>query len=158
MKLQLTERSAWTGDLFRLLIEADTATFWGSDVYTQKFPASMPLRGESIEELQGAMDLLGVFNWRAVYRSEDVGSIVDDGGSWCIKLSVSGRMMSSRGFNAYPSYKSSDMTTLNEERYGLLREAVFTALNRSVPYGFTLKRQEAEQNAAGQPTTRPDSK
>jgi len=141
IELKITERSAWTGDLYRLQIESGKAKFWGSDIYEGRFPDTMPLKEQSVEELDGAITLLGVLNWRKVYRPEDVGSVVDDGSSWELTLVTDQGKVSSKGYNASPSYKSSDITSLNEERFGLLREAIFTALNHSTPFDFALDNQ-----------------
>jgi len=135
MKIHLTETSAWTGNLFDLRIDSDVASFVGSDIYQDRFPETMTLRPETIEQIGGALTLLAIFDWREEYRPEDVGSVIDDGGSWSLVASVDGKSVHSRGFNASPSYGSPSTTTLHEERYGLLREAVFAALQFSVPFG-----------------------
>jgi hypothetical protein len=149
MKIHLTETSAWTGNLFDLMIDSGVATFTGSDSYSGRFPEKITLRPETLEQLDGAITMLEVFDWRDAYRPEDVGSTVDDGGSWSLDASNHGKSISSKGDNASPSYRSSDMTTLHEERYGLLREAIFAALRFSVPFGFTSNKQEAEQGGDG---------
>lgn len=151
MKIHLTETSAWTGNLFDLKIDSGVATFAGSEIYQCRFPETMTLRPETIEQIDGALTLLGVFDWREEYRPEDIGSVVDDGGSWSLHASVGGMIVRSTGFNASPSYGSPSMTTVHEERYGLLREAIFAALRFSIPFGFRPKNQEAQQVMAHQP-------
>lgn len=147
MKIHLTETSAWTGSLFDLKIDSGVATFAGSDIYQGRFPETMTLRPETIDQIEGALTLLAVFDWREVYRPEDIGSVVDDGGSWSLDATVGGMKAHSTGFNASPSYGSPSTTTVHEERYGLLREAIFAALRISVPFGFRPKNQEAQQAA-----------
>ena len=147
MKIHLTEASAWTGYLFDLKIESGVATFAGSDIYQGRFPDTMSLRPETIEQIEGALILLAVFDWRELYRPEDIGSVVDDGGSWSLDASVGGMTVHSTGFNASPSFRSPSTTTIHEERYGLLREAIFAALRFSVPFSFRPKNQEAQQAA-----------
>ena len=149
MKIQLTETSAWTGNLLDLRIDAGVATFSGSDIHAERFPETLTLRLETLEQLDGALTMLEVFDWRDAYRPEDVGSTVDDGGSWSIDVSNHGRSISSKGDNAWPSYKSADVTALHQERYGLLREAIFEDLHFSVPFGFRPNRQESEQVSGG---------
>jgi hypothetical protein len=109
----------------------------------------MTLRQETIDQLEGVLRLLEVFDWRETYRPEDVGSTVDDGGSWSLEASDGGKSISSRGEDAAPGYRGSDTTSLHEERYGLLREATFAALRFSVPFRFTSKKQEAEHVVGG---------
>jgi hypothetical protein len=149
MKMHLTETGSWTGILFDLMIDSGTAIFTGKDIYRGRFPDRMTLRSETIEQLEGALMLLEVFDWRTTYQPEDVGSTVDDGGSWSLDASNRGRSVSSRGDNASPSYRSANETTLHEERYGLLREATFEALRFSVPFGFKPNKLEAEQASGG---------
>lgn len=148
MKIHLTETSAWTGNLFDLRIESGVATFMGTDIYMKRFPETMTLRPETMEQLGGALTFLEVFNWREVYRPEDVGSTVDDGGSWSLEASDRGKSVLTRGDNASPSYRSPNMTALHDERYGLLREAVFAALRFSVPFGYTPDKQSAQNMTA----------
>lgn len=152
MKIRLSETSAWTGNLFDLRIDSGVATFAGTSNYEGRFPATMTLRPETIEQLEGVFTMLNVFGWRVAYRPEDVGSTVDDGGSWSLEASSGGKSIFSRGDNASPSYNSSDVTSLHEERYGLLRDAIFAALRFSVPFGFTSNKQPAEQGACTQPS------
>lgn len=149
MKIHLTETSAWIGNLFDLRIDSGVASFKGSDIYSGRLPEKITLRPETLEQLDGALTMLEVFNWRDAYRPEDVGSTVDDGGSWSLDASNRGKSISSKGDNASPSYRSPDITTLHEERYGLLREAIFAALRFSVPFGFTSNKQPAEQVSGG---------
>ena len=149
MKIHLTETSAWTGNLFDLRVDSGVATFAGTDIYAGRFPETTTLRPETLQQLDGALTMLDAFDWRETYRPEDVGSTVDDGGSWSIDASNRGRSVSSTGHNAWPSYRSTDITALHEERYGLLREAIFAALRFSVPFGFAPNKQEAEHVVGG---------
>jgi|GEM_PF-2725561 len=151
MKIHLTETSTWTGNLFDLRIDSGVATFTGSDIYKGRFPEMMPLRPETIKQVDDALTMLGVFDWREMYRPEDIGSVVDDGGSWSLDASNFGKSISSKGFNASPSYRSLSATTLHEERYGLVREAIFAALRYSIPLGSRPDKQEAEQAVDGNP-------
>lgn len=161
MKLHLTQVSAWTGLLYDLQIESGTALFSGSDDYRDQFPGRFKLREESERQIEGVVELLSVFDWRARYRPEDVGSIVDDGGSWSLVVVVGDRSVESCGENAFPSYRSSADTALDEERLGLLRCGIFAALRLSVPFGFSSENQRAEQamrgNGRSAPSLNPES-
>ena len=151
MKLRLTEKSAWTGLLYEVSIDGGVASFTGAEVYRDLFPAEVTLRPESLKQLEDAISFLELPRWRDSYRPEDVGSVVDDGGSWRVDFGAADKIMSSAGANAFPSYASPTTTTLYEERFGLLRESVFAALKLSVPLGSHAAQTNAEQAAGGRP-------
>ena len=161
MKLHLTEVSAWTGLLYDLQIESGTASFSGSDDYRDRFPGKFKLREETERQIEDVVELLSVFEWRARYRPEDVGSVVDDGGSWSLSATFGDRSVECRGENAFPGYRSSAATTLDEERLGLLRCGIFAALRLSIPFGFSSENQRAEQamrgNGRSAPSLNPES-
>ena len=157
MKLRITEKSAWTGLLYEVSIDGDAASFTGAEIYRDRFPANIALRPESVQQLKDATSFLELEQWRDSYRPEDVGSVVDDGGSWNCVLDVTGSIMRSAGDNAFPSYSSPSTTSLHEERFGLLRESVFAAIKLSVPYGCHAGQTKAEQGVAPQSATRSES-
>ena len=158
MKLRITEKSAWTGILYEVSIDGDSASFTGAEIYRDRLPANIALRPESVQQLEDAISFLELQEWRDSYRPEDVGSVVDDGGSWHCVLEVAGSTTSSAGDNAFPSYSSPSATSLHEERFGLLRESVFAALKLSVPFGSYAGQTKAEQGVAPQSATRAESK
>ena len=144
MKLRITENSAWTGLLYEVSIDGDAASFTGAEIYRDRLPTNIALRPESVQQLEDAIAFLELPRWRDSYRPEDVGSVVDDGGSWHVDLEVTDRIMRSAGDNAFPSYSSPSTTSLHEERFGLLRESVFAAIKLSVPFGSHAGQTKAE--------------
>jgi hypothetical protein len=149
MKLHLTESSAWIGLLYDLKIESGEVSFTGSHIYDGRFPSRFKLRNESNGQIEDGIHLLDIFHWRPIYQPEDVGSTVDDGGSWSLSAIVGDRTVASAGQNAFPSYRSASTTALHEERFGLLRTTVFAALQLSVPFGYSAAKQKAEQDGGG---------
>lgn len=147
MKLLFKERSSWSkDDLFRITIEGDIATFWGNHNYTKLFSEFMRIGEEPLKELEGALDFLDVYNWQEFYSPSDIGILILDGGLWSLELSDDGRSVSSSGSNAYPSYKSVETTTLKPERYSLLRDFVFTALNSSNRFRWSFRQKVRANN------------
>ncbi|MCW1926190.1 hypothetical protein OKA05_26770 [Luteolibacter arcticus] len=141
MKLHLKEESSWTGTMYDLIIGSDAVVFAGFETYRDRFPAKFSLREGSLERLEAALKLLELESWKASYRPEDVGSVVDDGGSWTLDFEFRDRRVLSNGVNAYPSFRYPAETSLHEERWHLLKEAVFSTIGFSVPFGWNAKRQ-----------------
>ncbi|HEY1123554.1 MAG TPA: hypothetical protein VGE67_18195 [Haloferula sp.] len=137
MKLHLKEEGSWAGILFDLVISSGEVVFAGHESYAGRLPGKFTLREGSLERLEAAFGLLELPCWKPVYRPEDIGSVVDDGESWSLDVEFGGVRVSSRGSNAYPSFKLATETSLFGERWNLLREAVFSTLDFSVPFGWS---------------------
>ena len=137
MKLHLKEEGAFTGPLFDLMISSDEVVFVGNDSYRNRLPGKFTLREGSLERLEAAFALLELPSWKASYRPEDVGSVVDDGEWWTLEVEFGDVRVSTNGVNAYPSFNSAIETSLFGDRWNLLREAVFSTLDFSVPFGWS---------------------
>lgn len=146
MQLQLVEAGFFNDVGHKLVIGSGAACFAGTGIPRIRFPAEVNFRRESEHELLDALVLLDVFSWRKEYHAEDAGSVVDDGGWWSLDVEAGGKRVCSRGENAFPSYKAPLITSLREERLGLLRAAAFAALRLSVPFAYYIGNPAAERS------------
>lgn len=82
-----------------------------------------------------AVAFLDVWSWKPDYSSSDVGACVDDGKGWRLKIEHLEKSIRTKGTNAYPSFGSPDVTSLDEERFGLFLFALGELLSHK--WGLT---------------------
>ncbi|MDA7916254.1 hypothetical protein N9B94_03370 [Verrucomicrobia bacterium] len=138
MKIHIIEKGTFVGVLYELTIDASIASFVGAEFYKDRFPSKIDLRDDSQQQLKDVVQLLGVFEWQGKYLTPTT----DDGVSWSLEVECPDRIVRCYGENGYPSYKAHETTSGFEERFGLLRSAIFSALKLSVPYGWKPERSE----------------
>lgn len=90
---------------------------------------------EDWEAFWNAVDFLNVWRWKAQYDTRELGVGVCDGKGWKLNMQHLGQAVTTGGANAYPSFLSSDRTSLHEERFGLFLFAVGELLSHK--WGLT---------------------
>ena len=74
---------------------------------------------------------------------------VMDGGHWWFKAKLHDRVCNTAGENAYPSYHDPRQTTLNPERFELLRAGLYEAFQiEHYIYQARWRQQQAERLAS----------
>lgn len=109
----------------------------------------IPVSDGQIERFVAALDLLDTWNWRDDYHPQDVQMAVMDGGHWWFKAKLHDRVCHSAGENAYPSYHDPRQTTLNPERFDLLRAGLYETFQiEHFIYQARWRQQQAERLAS----------
>lgn len=109
----------------------------------------IPVSDGQIERFVAALDLLDSWNWRDDYHPQDVQMEVMDGGHWWFKAKLHDRVCNTAGENAYPSYHDPRQTTLNPERFELLRAGLYEAFQiEHFIYQARWRQQQAERLAS----------
>ncbi|WP_144057409.1 hypothetical protein [Novipirellula maiorica] len=91
------------------------------DTFRNKHLPCISTTPEQLAEFADALNLLDVWTWRDQYRSEDCGTIVDDGYNWRFTAQLGDLRCKSAGYNAVPSFADPQKTSVdNSGRYGLL--------------------------------------
>jgi hypothetical protein len=91
------------------------------DMFRNKHLPCVSCSAEQLASFLDALNLLEVWSWRDAYRSEDCGTIVDDGYHWKFTARFGDQKCKSSGYNGVPSLADPQTTTVNDSgRYGLL--------------------------------------
>ena len=91
------------------------------DTFRNKHLPCIATTPEQLAAFADALCLLDVWSWREKYRSEDCGTIVDDGYNWRFTAQLGDLRCKSAGYNAVPSFADSQKTSVDDSgRYGLL--------------------------------------
>ncbi|MCA9209096.1 MAG: hypothetical protein KDA55_12100, partial [Planctomycetales bacterium] len=97
----------------------------GDGEFAELIIGRIPASEEQVSHFIAAIDLLDVWRWRDDYDPNDVGMMVDDGANWWFKAKLGNRECKCGGCNAFPSYADVRDTSLNGERFALLRAALY---------------------------------
>ena len=97
----------------------------GDGEFAELIIGRIPVSEVQVNRFIAAIDLLAVWRWRDGYDPDDVGMMVDDGANWWFKARLGNRECKCGSRNAFPSYADVRNTSLNGERFALLRAALY---------------------------------
>lgn len=115
----------------------------GTESFKDLIIGRIPVTANRVQKFASALDLLAVWSWRDDYDPQDLGHVCMDGGYWWFKAEINGRSIRARGANSYPSYEDARLTSCDEERFGLLKTALYEAF--TIDGFIEMARRQAER-------------
>jgi hypothetical protein len=133
-RFELAERRCFQGEYSWRLKEGELR-YRGTKHFQSLFNGRIPVTEEMLQKFIAALDLVEVWDWRGDYSPGDIELAVLDGGDWLFKAEIDGRSVKASGDNAYPAYENAQQTTCEEQRFRLLKAALYDAFSIDVYIG-----------------------